>query len=154
MSRVRPARTHEADALSALAVRSKGHWGYDQAFLDRCRDELRVSEEQLVSDAHCYRVVEVDGVLAGFYALQRVSSEVFELDALFVEPAFIGRGIGRELVEHATRLATRMGASRMVIQGDPNAADFYRAAGAREAGERPSGSIPGRMLPLFVMELR
>ena len=32
---LRPARPGEAAALSDLALRSKAHWGYDQAFLDR-----------------------------------------------------------------------------------------------------------------------
>jgi hypothetical protein len=36
-----------------------------------------------------------------------------------------------------------------VIQGDPNAAEFYQRCGARKIGERPSASIPGRVLPLY-----
>ena len=31
---LRPGRKGEARLLSDLALRSKGHWGYDQAFLD------------------------------------------------------------------------------------------------------------------------
>ena len=30
-------RAEEAPRLSDLALRSKGHWGYDAAFLDACR---------------------------------------------------------------------------------------------------------------------
>ena len=40
-----------------------------------------------------------------------------------------------------------------MIQGDPNAADFYRAAGAVQVGERASASVPGRVLPLFELAL-
>ena len=46
-----------------------------------------------------------------------------------------------------------MGYARMVIQGDPNAEGFYRAAGGRLAGTMESLSIPGRLLPLFHVEL-
>ena len=37
----------EARLLSELALRSKGHWGYDQAFLDACRAELTLAPEDL-----------------------------------------------------------------------------------------------------------
>jgi len=41
----------------------------------------------------------------------------------------------------------------MVIQGDPHATRFYVAAGGVRSGTRPSGSIAGRTLPLFVIAL-
>ena len=37
---LRAARPEEAAAISALALRSKAHWGYDEAFLAACRAEL------------------------------------------------------------------------------------------------------------------
>jgi hypothetical protein len=40
--RIRPARPDEAGAISALALRSKGHWGYDAAFLAACRENLTI----------------------------------------------------------------------------------------------------------------
>ncbi|MHB1596277.1 MAG: hypothetical protein ACYCU3_19125 [Streptosporangiaceae bacterium] len=36
----RPARPDEVGLLGDLALRSKGHWGYDREFLDACRSEL------------------------------------------------------------------------------------------------------------------
>ena len=41
--RVRPARPDEAEALTALVLRSKAHWGYDEAFTAACRDEHAVA---------------------------------------------------------------------------------------------------------------
>ena len=48
--------------------------------------------------------------------------------------------------------AAAAGAGRMVIQSDPHAEGFYLHMGARRVGERASDSIPGRVLPLFVLE--
>jgi len=45
---VRPARPDEASTLSELAVRSKAWWGYDVAFLDRCRRELETIPGRLL----------------------------------------------------------------------------------------------------------
>lgn len=150
---IREARPDEARYLSALALRSKAHWGYPKSFMDSCKSELTVEPARIDSDQyHCF-VATVDGGTAGFYALERLPDGEYELEALFVEPARIGTGVGRELIEHAKRTVSRLGATRLVIQGDPHAADFYRAAGARQIGHRESGSIPGRYLPLFEITL-
>lgn len=39
---LRPAEPDEATAISALAQRSKAHWGYGQEFLVACRDDLTI----------------------------------------------------------------------------------------------------------------
>ncbi len=153
MFTLRPAHPSEAELLSALALRSKAHWGYAPAFLDACRRELTYTEDDIQSDESHFVVAEEESSCIGFYSLVRTSSDVAELDALFVEPSHIGRGLGRALIDHATRLAAGWGISRMIIQGDPHAEAFYRAAGGVRTGYRESGSIPGRYLPLFTIDL-
>lgn len=44
---VRPARAAEAASLSALAIRSKAHWGYTEAQMKVFRDELTLSSADL-----------------------------------------------------------------------------------------------------------
>lgn len=95
----------------------------------------------------------LDSELAGFHAIEDVSGHEFELTALFVEPARMGTGVGRSLIEHAKAEARERGARVLTIQGDPNAERFYRAAGAEPVGQRPSESVAGRSLPLFAIEL-
>jgi predicted N-acetyltransferase YhbS len=150
---IREAKAGEAGLLSALALRSKAHWGYSRDFLEACRDELSVDESRIGSeDYRCFVAVK-NGSIAGFYTAKNISQGAWELDALFVEPACIGAGIGRSLIQHALSMLSECGAERLVIQGDPNAMDFYRAAGARQVGSRESGSIPGRFLPLFEIDI-
>lgn len=150
---IREAHSHEAELLSALALRSKAFWGYAPEFLESCRQELSVDESRIGSeDFRCFVVAESDSIL-GFYSLEHRTEGVWELDALFVEPDHIGIGIGRLLIRHALHSLSEQGAARLIIQGDPNATAFYRAAGARQIGTRESGSIPGRLLPLFEIEI-
>ena len=87
---VRAARHDEAQALSALALRSKGWWGYSASFLRACEAELTLTE----ADAARCVVIEVDGVVAGFHLLSASrgragvdgdGSAVGELDMLFVD---------------------------------------------------------------------
>jgi GNAT superfamily N-acetyltransferase len=150
---IRDACPDEAELLSELAIRSKAHWGYSPEFLESCRSELAVDANRIGSDDFkCKVAADTNGIL-GFYIVEKISEGVYELEALFVEPEHIGKGIGRLLVQHAIKLLSESRASRLIIQGDPNAARFYVAAGARQVGFRESNSIPGRHLPLFEIEL-
>lgn len=146
---IRPARENELERLSELAMRSKASWGYSEAFMHACRQELTVGLEQLPFAF----VGEARSVIVGFYTVSRLDAERAELDFLFVEPALLRRGYGMMLVRHAKDQARRLGCRRLVIQGDPNAEAFYTAAGAVKVGERPSDSIEGRMLPLYEIML-
>lgn len=146
---IRQARRDELDALSALALRSKAVWGYSEQFMESCRDELTVTEDE-VDEVF---VLEAPSGPIGFYSLQPVSTTRVELGYLFVEPGELRRGHGRRLMADAIARARAGGYETLVIQGDPHAVEFYLAVGARQVGARPSDSIPGRSLPLFELTL-
>ncbi len=151
--RIRRAKPDEAPCLSELALRSKAHWGYSPAFLESCRSELTVDPERIDSDGYRCFVATRDNVVIGFYTVEIVAENNYELGALFVEPEYIGAGVGRSLLQHAVRSLSELGAERLIIQGDPYASRFYVAAGARQTGSRESGSVPGRFLPLFEIDI-
>jgi GNAT superfamily N-acetyltransferase len=149
--KLRAASPGEAADLSALAKRSKAHWGYSQAFMQACEAELTYDGADVAGNP--FFVLQSGTRVVGFYALQRQSAERVELEALFVEPEFIGTGCGRELIEHAKATAAAHGYHEMLVQGDPNAAQFYTTAGGIQIGTRESGSVAGRHLPLFRIAL-
>ena len=148
--KIRPARIDDAIRLTEIALRSKAHWGYPAEFMQRAREELTVEEQDIDAPLNSFYVAETNEGVAGFCAIIDLLHGQFELDRLYVEPDWIGAGVGRMLFSHATSVAGSLGGRQMTIQGDPNARDFYLAMGAREVGERESDSIPGRLLPLFV----
>ena len=65
---IRPARPDEAPMRSALARRSKGYWGYDDAFLSACEKELTVSEAELANNPGY--VIEDSERVIGYYILK------------------------------------------------------------------------------------
>lgn len=151
--RIREASPQEASLLTRIALRSKAHWGYSRDFLDACRAELTVDASRVgTNNYQCFAAFDSDSIL-GFYTLAYVSAGTYELEALFVEPEYIGCGVGRLLIQHAIQRLSEHGAERLIIQGDPHATDFYVAAGARQVGTRESDSIPGRDLPLFEIDI-
>ena len=149
----RQAVTEDAKVLSDLAFRSKAYWGYSPEFMDACVDELTVLPADIKGDEFFIEVAWLQTKVIGFYSLEPVSPEQTELGAMFLEPDFIGQGIGNLMMERAKQKAKSMGNKTLHIQGDPNAQRFYEAAGAVQVGFKPSESIPGRLLPLFELDL-
>lgn len=144
---LRPLRPEELPLAHTLCLRSKAHWGYDAAFMAACREELRLTPEDLATDA-----VIAAADASGLAGLAQVSAEGANshLEKLFVAPERMGLGLGRILYDWALGAAGRLGASRLIIEADPDAAAFYQRMGAELAGTAPSGSIEGRMLPRLV----
>jgi GNAT superfamily N-acetyltransferase len=143
---MRRARPDEASMLSELALAAKGHWGYDQAFLESCRAELTFSPDD-VARRHVV-VAELGGLVAGFYTVDG-EPPVGELGNMWVRPSEIGTGLGRLLWQDAMAAAAAAGFEHLDIDAEPNAEGFYRKMGAERIGQTPSGSIPGRILPLM-----
>jgi len=142
--RIRRARPTEADDLSALAARSKAHWGYDAVFLERVRDAMTLRSEDV--ELHEVWVLESSsGDPIGYHRV--MPGDPAELEDLWVEPSAIGSGGGRLLFEHAVDVARSGGASALEIDADPNAVGFYERMGAVQIGETQSTLIPGRTLP-------
>ena len=147
---IRRARPEEARGLSDVALRSKAHWGYDPGFLERAERELTVRAIDLALGRTF--VAERDGAVVGFYGLEYEAPEL-GLAYMFAEPRHIGSGVGAALMAHATAEAKRHGATTLRIESDPNAEAFYLRMGAKRVGEVPSGTEPGRLLPLLQLVL-
>ncbi|TKT74866.1 GNAT family N-acetyltransferase [Aquamicrobium sp. LC103] len=145
---LRAPREDEAELLTGLCLRSKAVHGYDAAFMEACRAELTVKPS-----AGGRIMVAADGGTPVGFAELSVSGDACELDKLFVEPACLGKGVGRALLDWAKEEASAAGARAMFIDSDPGARDFYLRMGAVEIGQVPSGSIAGRFLPRLRIDI-
>lgn len=130
--------------MTALAVRSKSHWGYDDDFLEAARTALTFTTADF--DAGPIWALEVDANLSGFYHLVGRPPEG-ELSHLWLDPSMIGRGLGDVLFRHALETAAASSFETLLIASDPNAEGFYLAMGAAHVGHRRSNL--GRWLPLL-----
>ena len=148
---IRPASPDEAALLTDLALRAKASWGYGDEFMAACVEELTIREDD-IREAEFF-VLEEDGQVIGFCGLRERGDGRGELVDVFVEPHRLRRGHGRRLVEHAKRVAGDRGWRSVVVEADPNAREFYLSCGGRQTGTVPSGSIPGRRLPLIDIDL-
>jgi GNAT superfamily N-acetyltransferase len=150
---LRAARTDEAASLTALCVRSKRHWGYDEDFMARCAGSLAVPD-QAIARGDVQVAIDGTGRPLGTAQLSLPFDDAIELDKLFVDPPVIGHGVGAALLRWALQETRARGAKRLVILADPNAAPFYEKMGARFLRMAPSDAIPGRELPFYEVDLR
>src|SRR6266446_5639502 len=107
---LRDARQNELPSLSALCLRSKAVWGYDDSFMIACRAEVTRVPDELKS-THV-QVAERATFLAGL-AQVKVTDTDADLLKLFVEPALLRSGVGSVLFEWATARAKSLGAVRI-----------------------------------------
>ena len=143
----RPARPDEADALTALCLRSKAHWGYDADFMQQAAPHLAIPTA-LIADRRVFVTETPSARPAAVMAVAPPDEDgCAELVLLFVDPPRIGKGHGSALLAHAIHVAKGDGAAALRVLSDPNAAPFYRAKGAVQIGTAPSDAIPGRSLP-------
>lgn len=135
--------------LREIAVEAKGHWGYDRARVEDWAKDGDFEAESL--RAREVYVAEADGAAIGWGALI-MRGEIGWLEDLWVDPPWIGRGVGRLLFEHVAERARGLGARRLEWEAEPNAAGFYRRMGA--AYVRPSEVTEwGRVLDVLGVEL-
>ncbi len=137
--------------ITPLAFRSKASNGYDAAFMAACRAELTFDAGSFAR-GETWLYEDAAGRVLGFFDL-RLEDGTAEVYALFVEPDCKGAGVGRALWSMLAARAAALGAGRIGVDSDPAAVPFYLRMGMEPAGEAPSGSIPGRMLPRLIKAL-
>ncbi len=132
---IRRALTTEAEALTQIAQDAKRYWGYPEHWLKVWQDDLTILPD-FVENNPVY-VAEDEGNVLGFYALV-LGGDKAQLDHLWVAPAHIGSGVGKELFIHAMQNAAGQNISEVEISSDPNAEGFYKKMGAHRIGEAVS----------------
>ncbi|WP_343563029.1 GNAT family N-acetyltransferase [Kiloniella sp. b19] len=149
---IRDARADDLREASALCLRSKAHWGYDQVFIDACVEALTLSPEVL-EEAVVRVAVDGNGQIIGVCQVLGDADECW-LDKLFIAPEAMGSGLGRKLFDECVRIARTLQARELVIASDPYAQPFYEKMGAVEEGKIASEAIAGRFLPRLVYRLQ
>ena len=132
---IRRSSPEDAATLTTIALEAKRHWGYPEHWIRHWESDLTISSD-FIRDNHVY-VAEENGEIRGFYALC-VADNKAELEHMWVTPAVIGTGVGKELFLDAMERAAQLDVGSVEIVADPNAAGFYKRMGARQIGETDS----------------
>jgi GNAT superfamily N-acetyltransferase len=133
---IRRAGTEDAFRLTSIALEAKRHWGYPEAWIALWTPALTITPAFIAT--HDVFASESNGRILGFYALVVGKGARWELDHLWVRPAHMGHGVGRQLFRHAARrLGDLAPSATLFIEADPNAESFYLRMGATRVGQIP-----------------
>ncbi len=146
---IRPARPQEGDRLREIALAAKAHWGYDEDWVRGWAAQGDFSQEALA--ARPVLVADLGGRAIGFATLI-AQGDVCVLDDLWIDPDWIGRGIGTRLFEACAERARDLGAKRLEWEAEPNAVGFYQRMGGRYLRESAPTEL-GRTIPVMGLAL-
>ena len=141
---IRPGRPGEGGRLKEIAIASKGFWGYEPARVREWADRGDFTDERLAELT--VFVAESDGVAIAWSSVIERGERAW-LEDLWVEPAWIGKGVGSALFRHSAAHARQLGAGGLEWEAEPNALGFYEKMGARYV--RDSTSEWGRTLSVM-----
>lgn len=147
---VRAGTEQDFGCLREIAVDAKAHWGYDRARVEGWAKRGDFEPDSL--RAREVFVAEAEGEPVGWASLIP-RGEVGWLEDLWIDPPWIGWGVGRLLFEHVADRARELGARRLEWEAEPNAHGFYERMGASYVRESDVTEW-GRVLDVLGVELQ
>jgi GNAT superfamily N-acetyltransferase len=146
---IRVVAPDEGERLREIAIAAKASWGYDLT---------RVTEWAAMGDFSPRRlarkdvyVASADHKIVGWMAAIH-QGQVLWLDDLWIDPDWMGQGIGSQLFRHAMDVGRQSGAARMEWEAEPHALGFYEKMGGRYVRDGDL-SLWGRVNPVLGLDL-
>ena len=146
----RLAEASHADLLTNLTRRSKAHWGYSESQIIAWHDQLVISQNEIMEGR--VWIGTLADTIVGYYSYEVLSTSAIKLDNLFLDPAYIGKGLGKVLMQDFLDRAKQQGFQTATLNAEPYAEPFYRGFGFQVVDQLNS-SIPGRSLPVMELNL-
>jgi N-acetylglutamate synthase-like GNAT family acetyltransferase len=148
---IRKAKEDESEALTNIAIRSEEYWNYDTDYMEKFKTIYKVTEE-FISNNSTF-IIEDEENIIGFYGIL-IIKEKAELEYLFIEPKYIGKGYGKLLWNHMVANCKKIGIAEFVIVTSPEAKEFYIKMGCMQIGEVESLVKKERKIPKLIYTIK
>jgi GNAT superfamily N-acetyltransferase len=146
---IRPARPDEGERLREIAEAAKRHWGYDAETVRQWAAAGDFSAQGL-REKDVFVAESAGRAIAWAALIPR--GDVVWLDDMWVEPSWIGKGVGSLLFRHSVERAIGVGGKTMEWEAEPNAVGFYERVGGRYLRDG-TPSEWSRVLPVMGVDL-
>lgn len=156
---IRAASAEDAVGLTRISFASKNYWNYPDSYYKVWSAELTITPDY-IANSHVF-VAMHDADAIGYYAVVHLQQEQpahgitlekgYWLEHMFVEPEFIGCGVGTRMVQHLKRFCLDRRIRRLAVLADPHARSFYEKQGFAYQKEIAS-TIAGRSTPLLTLQ--
>jgi GNAT superfamily N-acetyltransferase len=135
--------------LTQITKKSKAFWGYSEEQIEIWSKFLTVTSSYI--DANTVYKLSVEDQIVGYYSFFNQDEKTIKLDNLFVLPEYIGKGLGRLLMEHFLLNINK--ANTITLNSEPNAEPFYSKLGFVKVGEIET-SIKDRYMPIMELTIK
>jgi amino-acid N-acetyltransferase len=149
-ARIRQARRRDAIFIHTITQNAVAN----QSLRPRTRQEI-------VREIEHFYVYEIDQAIVGCICLHPWESDVAEVEAVFVQPFYQKKGVGKKLVEFVVAEARRKGLKRVFALSTQSFPFFKKVCGFAEAGmdalpaqRREELEQSGRNSRILVMEFK
>lgn len=150
---IRAAKVHDAEALwelrnQAILAGCRGY--YPAAVLSRWTDgAMPQGFAQMVAGEFYLLQLQQEIVACGMLDVTN-----HKVEALFVKPDTMGKGYGRQMLNHLEQQAFALNMRKLVLESSLNAVTFYQRCGWRPLGHARYHSPKGITLDCMRMEKR
>ncbi len=136
-------------ALRTEAIRSNCASHYSKEIVDSWSAMPMPTAFGEVLEKEQYVVAEIDGCIVGFAGLK---AEAKEVDAVFVTPALVRTGLGKQLLERVESQARQLGFKAVALHASLNSVPFYLRSGYSEIAKGFHSTRSGLSIACVHME--
>ena len=144
------AEIEDNEILTTITKRSKAYWGFSEEILKEWEHLLTVSKEYIEKNK-VYKLMQNENII-GYYSYLSIDENTIKLDNVFILPEFIGQGFGRILMNDFLGKIKLDRVSKITLDAEPNAENFYKGFGFETVGQLES-SIKDRYLPIMELSI-
>ena len=148
---IEKANNTDHEILTQITKKSKAFWGYSEEQIEIWSTFLTVTSGYIKANA-VYKI-SVEDQIMGYYSFINQDEKTIKLDNLFVLPEYIGKGLGRLLMEHFLMNIDKTDTKTMTLNSEPNAELFYSKLGFVKVGEIET-SIKDRYMPIMELTIK
>ena len=148
---IEKANNTDHEILTQITKKSKAFWGYSEEQIEIWSTFLTVTSGYI--EANAVYKISVEDQIVGYYSFINQDEKTIKLDNLFVLPEYIGKGLGRLLMEHFLMNIDKTDTKTMTLNSEPNAELFYSKLGFVKVGEIET-SIKDRYMPIMELTIK
>ena len=140
------------EILTSITKRSKAYWGFSESILKEWEYLLTVTKDYIEKN-EVYKLVHNEQII-GYYSYFISDEKTIKLDNIFILPEFIGKGLGKALMDNFLKNAQGPGTvEKITLDAEPKAENFYKIFGFKTVGHLKS-SIKDRYLHIMELQIQ
>ncbi len=123
-----PATIDDVEELSAVAIRSKRHWGYSKEAMELWNQNLTITEDFI--QTHTVIKATLEDEIVGFFALEEIKPTT-RIAQYWIDTPYMRKGYGSVMYDYLKNYLKSKNVEKVTLVMDPNGLAFFERKGAK-----------------------